>query len=68
MKRILNLTLCLLILLVIVIAKPITLNADNGAAHKTYTLDANNNFIPTQDAYIAVKKVTDITFSNSRVP
>ena len=65
MKKILSFTLCLLILFVCVMVIPFNVNADNGAAHKTYTLDANNDFMPTQDAYIAVKKVTSITFSNS---
>ena len=65
MKKLRKLTLCLIAILFVFVLMQVRVNADNGASHKTYTVDSNGDMIPTQDAYIAVKKVTSITFSNS---
>lgn len=65
MRKLRKLTLCLIAILFVFVLMQVRVNADNGASHKTYTVDSNGDMIPTQDAYIAVKKVTSITFSNS---
>ncbi|MBO7535983.1 MAG: hypothetical protein J6T34_02420, partial [Bacilli bacterium] len=67
MKKLRKLTLFLLVAITCIVFMQVKVMADNGASHKTYTVDSNGDMIPTQDAYIAVKKVTNITFSNSEV-
>ena len=67
MRKIRKLTLYILVVLVCIILMQVSVYADNGASHKTYTVDSNGDMIPTQDAYIAVKKVTSITFNNSEL-
>ena len=65
MRKIRKLIYILLVICIVALATSISVKADNGASHMTYTVDSNNDLIPTQDAYIAVKKVTSISFSNS---
>ena len=67
MKKLRKLTLYIMLILVCIILMQVSVYADNGASHKTYTVDSNGDMIPTQDAYIAVKKVTNITFNNSEL-
>ena len=67
MKKLRKLTLFLLVAITCIVFMQVKVMADNGASHKTYTVDSNGDMIPTQDAYIAVKKVTNITFNNSEL-
>ena len=43
----------------------ILVSADNGAYYRTYTVDASNELIPTQDAYVAVTNINAIELTNS---
>ena len=63
MKKIKKLILSLIIL-VAIFSSSLIIKADNGNYYKTYT-GTSDDFIPTQDAYIAVKTVSSITLSNS---
>lgn len=38
-----------------------TVKADNGSASFTWTIDTEGNYIPTQDAYLAMKMVTSFS-------
>ena len=67
MRKLRKLFIILLIFVFAITLTKITVNADNGASHRTYTVDSNNDLIPTQDAYIAVKKVTKMTFSCDQI-
>ena len=52
-------------LFVLSLTASIYVKANNGNIYKTYTSDASGNFIPTQDAYIAVKTIKEIPLTNS---
>ena len=65
MKKLRKLFITLLIFVFALVITKVTVSAENGSSVRTYTLSSNGTMIPTQDAYIAVKKVTSMSFTNS---
>ena len=68
-KKIISLVIMILVMISTFIVG-ITNNkvmADTGSTARTYTVDASNELIPTQDAYIPVKNIKELNITNSTI-
>lgn len=65
-KRLLFKIILILILSILVISSSFkVVNADNGSASRSWTIDSNGDYIPTQDAYLAMKVVKEFEVLNA---